>query len=105
MTAGGSTPAPSARSTRCRCCAAGSTGCTKFEIGDINALMAEVYVDGYYAGVVNDFDGLFQKLTIDGGQHHVELRAPGFETLGFDVQIEPNHTTTYRGELTKSPQE
>jgi len=66
---------------------------------------AAVYVDGYYAGVVNDFDGLFQKLTIDGGQHHVELRAPGFETLGFDVQIEPNHTTTYRGELTKSPQE
>jgi len=27
-------------------CSAGSTGCTKFEIGDINALMAEVYVDG-----------------------------------------------------------
>ena len=66
---------------------------------------AAVYVDGYYAGVVNDFDGLFQKLTIDGGQHHVELRAPGFETLAFDVQIEPNQTTTYRGELTKSPQE
>ena len=27
-------------------CTAGSAGCTKFEIGDINALMAEVYVDG-----------------------------------------------------------
>ncbi|MGZ3426526.1 MAG: hypothetical protein ACXVCV_07750 [Polyangia bacterium] len=27
-------------------CTAGSTGCTHFEIGDLNALMAEVYVDG-----------------------------------------------------------
>ena len=27
-------------------CTAGSDGCTKFEIGDINALEAEVYVDG-----------------------------------------------------------
>jgi hypothetical protein len=27
-------------------CSAGSSGCTKFEIGDVNALMAEVYVDG-----------------------------------------------------------
>ena len=27
-------------------CTAGAAGCTKFEIGDINALMAEIYVDG-----------------------------------------------------------
>ena len=27
-------------------CTAGSAGCTKFEIGDVNALSAEVYVDG-----------------------------------------------------------
>ena len=27
-------------------CTAGSTGCTKLEIGDLNALMAEVYADG-----------------------------------------------------------
>ncbi len=66
---------------------------------------ASVYVDGYYAGVVDDFDGLFQKLSIDGGEHRIEIRAPGYETLTFNVRIEPNQTTTYRGELTKTPQE
>jgi len=62
---------------------------------------ATVYVDGYYVGTVNDFDGVFQKLTIEPGTHHVEVRAPGYETLSFDIQIEPSHTTTYRGELKK----
>ena len=33
----------------------------------------------------------------------VEVRAPGYETLSFDIRIEPGHTTTYRGELQKLP--
>lgn len=64
---------------------------------------ATVYVDGYYTGVVNDFDGVFQKLTIEPGTHRVEVRAPGYETLTFDVRIEAGHTSTYRGELKKLP--
>jgi hypothetical protein len=62
---------------------------------------ASVYVDGYYVGLVNDFDGAFQKLTIEPGAHRVEIRAPGYETLQIDVRIEPSHTSTYRGELKK----
>ena len=30
---------------------------------------AEVYVDGYYAGVVDDFDGIFQRLRVTPGRH------------------------------------
>src|SRR5262245_52206688 len=30
---------------------------------------AQVYVDGYFAGVVDDFDGTFQRLNIDAGEH------------------------------------
>jgi len=64
---------------------------------------AEVYVDGYYVGVVDDFDGIFQRLHIDSGPHRIEVRAPGFETLAFDVRITPDHSTTYQGEMKKLP--
>jgi len=62
---------------------------------------ATVYVDGYYVGVVDDFDGVFQKLTMEPGEHRVEIRAPGYETLQMDVRIEPGKSSTYRGELKK----
>ena len=60
---------------------------------------AEVYVDGYYVGLVDEFDGLFQRLHIESGAHRVEVRAAGYETLQFDVRISFEHTTTYQGEM------
>ncbi len=62
---------------------------------------AAVYVDGYYVGIVDDFDGLFQKLHMEAGPHRIEVRAPGYETLTLDVNVEADQTTTYRGELKK----
>jgi hypothetical protein len=62
---------------------------------------AEVYVDGYYVGQVDDFDGIFQRLHLDSGAHRIEVRAPGYESLSFDVRIAPDQTTTYQGELKK----
>ena len=60
---------------------------------------AAVYVDGYYAGVVDDFDGVFQRLKLEAGAHRLEVRAPGFRPLVFDVLVTPGETTTYRGDL------
>jgi hypothetical protein len=60
---------------------------------------AEVYVDGYFVGVVDDFDGVFQQVNLEAGPHRIEVRAPGFETIAFQVNIEPNRTITYRAEL------
>jgi hypothetical protein len=60
---------------------------------------AKVYVDGYFAGLVDQFDGAFQKLTLNGGRHKVEVRADGFETAEFDVLITPDQTVTFQGEL------
>jgi hypothetical protein len=48
---------------------------------------------------VDDFDGTFQKLELETGPHHVEIRAPGYQTISFDIRIEFNETVTYRGEL------
>jgi hypothetical protein len=64
---------------------------------------AEVYVDGYFAGHVDDFDGMFQGLRLEEGGHTIEIVAPGFEPLVFDVRILPGRKTTYRGELRPRP--
>lgn len=60
---------------------------------------AQVFVDGYFAGVVDSFDGNFQKLTLPAGPHRIEIRAPGYETLSVDIRIYSDETITYRGEL------
>ncbi|MGV3517892.1 PEGA domain-containing protein [Luteitalea sp.] len=60
---------------------------------------AEVYVDGFYAGRVDDFDGAMQRLKIVQGAHRIELRAAGYETTTFDVNVLAGETTTYRTEL------
>lgn len=60
---------------------------------------AEVYVDGLFRGVVDDFDGVLQRLKLEAGAHRLEVRAPGFQTLVFDVLVTPGETTTYRGDL------
>jgi PEGA domain len=59
----------------------------------------QVYVDGFFVGTVDDFDGTFQKLGIDAGGHRIEIKAPGHETISFEVLITPNETVTYKGEL------
>jgi hypothetical protein len=60
---------------------------------------AKVYVDGYYVGTVDEFDGSFQKLALNTGRHKVEVKADGFETAEFDVLINPQQTVTFQGEL------
>jgi hypothetical protein len=62
---------------------------------------AKVYVDGYYVGLVDEFDGAMQKLKLNGGRHKVELRADGYETTEFDVLITPEQTVTFAGEMKK----
>jgi hypothetical protein len=57
---------------------------------------AQVFVDGYYAGVVDDYDGVFQHLNLETGSHHIEIEAEGYPLIAFDVLIRPGQTITYR---------
>jgi hypothetical protein len=57
---------------------------------------AHVFADGYYVGIVNDFDGIFQHLNLEAGPHRIEIEAPEFQTIAFDVFVEPDRTMTYR---------
>lgn len=60
---------------------------------------AKVYVDGYFVGVVDSFDGVFQKLAVEAGSHRIEVRADGYEPAQFEVMVTPGETITYKGEL------
>ena len=64
---------------------------------------AEVFVDGYYAGIVDEFDNMFQHLSIETGPHRIEVRQDGYEPLTFEVRILPDRTVTYRGEMKRIP--
>jgi hypothetical protein len=59
---------------------------------------AEVLVDGYYAGIVDDFDGAFQQLRLEDGVHRIEIRTPTGPPLTFDVNVIPGQTITYRAQ-------
>jgi hypothetical protein len=60
---------------------------------------AEVFVDGYFAGYVDDFDGIVQALRLEEGPYSIELVAPGYEPIIFNVRIQPGRKITYRGDL------
>jgi PEGA domain len=65
----------------------------------VDPKQAQVFVDGYYVGVIDSFDGAFQKLELEGGGHKIELKADGFEPFTLDVLITPGETVTYKGEM------
>ena len=60
---------------------------------------AAVYVDGYYAGVVDSFDGLFQELTLEVGAHEIEVVAPWGASEVFDVYVDPYNTIDLHADL------
>ncbi|MGE3518546.1 MAG: PEGA domain-containing protein [Vicinamibacterales bacterium] len=64
---------------------------------------AEVYVDGYYAGAVDNYDGVFQTLKLEPGPHRVEVRLDGYEPLQFEVNIQPDQKVTYKGSMRRVP--
>lgn len=57
---------------------------------------AQVYVDGYYAGIVDDFEGANKHLNLTSGVHQVEIRITGQQPVAFDVNVPPNQTITVR---------
>ena len=60
---------------------------------------AQVFVDGYYAGVVDDYDGVFQHLNLEAGPHTIEIEFPGYPSMAFDVNVLPGQTITYHANL------
>jgi len=64
----------------------------------IEPASAQVFVDGLYVGIAEQF-GSPGGSALEIGPHRIEIRADGFETATFDVRLLPNELKTYRRDL------
>jgi hypothetical protein len=51
---------------------------------------AAVYVDGYFAGTVNDFDGAFHRLRVTPGEHNIVIYLQGYRSIRQHLYLSPN---------------
>lgn len=61
----------------------------------------QVFLDGYYAGTVDDFDGVFQRLDVQPGDHTLDLYLPGHRSVQQKVFLQPGKTASVK--LTMEP--
>lgn len=61
------------------------------ESGSVRVLVdpaeTRVFVDGYYAGTADEFDGLFQRLHVAPGRHEIALKLEGYRTHRMRVYV------------------
>jgi hypothetical protein len=53
---------------------------------------AEVYVDGYFAGTVDDFDGALQRLRVPYGGHEIEVYFEGYQSIRQKMLFRPGES-------------
>ena len=63
----------------------------------------EVFVDGYYAGTVDDFDGFFQRLRIEPGEHEITLYLQGHRSARQMIYLQPGGTFRIRHTMETLP--
>jgi hypothetical protein len=71
-------------------------GGISFEFSPANAV---IYVDGQYVGPVSNFTPSSAPLSLAPGRHNVQLQAPNYVSLTFDVDIVAGEVIPYRGSL------
>ncbi len=60
-----------------------------------------VYVDGYYAGIVDDFDGLFQRLNVSPGRHDITFKLEGYNSHTFAAYANRDQTLKIRWDMVR----
>jgi hypothetical protein len=66
---------------------------------DLTPSDAEVSVDGNFVGPVDQFTPSSQPLGLSAGRHRVEVNAPGYQTISFDVNIVAGQVLPYQGSM------
>ncbi|HLG57538.1 MAG TPA: PEGA domain-containing protein [Vicinamibacterales bacterium] len=64
---------------------------------------AAVYVDGFYAGIVDDFNGVFQSLPLTPGGHTVVLYLDGYRTVRHNFYLSPGASFKLRATMERLP--
>lgn len=65
----------------------------------IEPVATQVYVDGHYAGVVDDYDGIFQRLRLSPGRHEIRLELEGYQTQTLRVAVQRGQTLKISHEM------
>lgn len=68
---------------------------------DVWPAKAEVYIDGQYVGVVDNFDGFPRYLWLDEGTYDIAFYKPGFVTLARQITIRPGLVIDVEDRLTE----
>lgn len=66
---------------------------------NVKPKQADVYVDGFFAGKVQEFDGRLQRLHVTPGQHEIVIYLEGYRSLRQRLYLSPNVTRTLDGSL------
>lgn len=69
---------------------------------DVEPLAAQVFADGEPRGTVGDFYHSLLGLSLVSGGHHLEFRAPGYETTSGDVTVIAGRTIVYKLAMKRS---
>jgi hypothetical protein len=70
---------------------------------EIKPREAQVYVDGYYVGVVNDFDGAWQRLDLPPGEHEITVYLQGYQTYRQRTFFRPGQDYHFKAILEPLP--
>ena len=66
---------------------------------EVKPAETEVFVDGHYAGIVDSYDGFFQRLRLPAGKHEVELNLEGYERTQESLYLVAGETYRIRHEM------
>jgi hypothetical protein len=67
----------------------------------VNPDKTRVFVDGYYAGIADDFDGLFERLHVSPGRHEITLKLEGYRTHRMKVYVAAKSTLKIHYDMVK----
>ena len=66
---------------------------------DVTPATAELFVDNMRVGPVGQFTPTTQPVGLPAGYHHIEIRTPGYQTMGFDLDIVAGEVTPFQGTM------
>lgn len=70
---------------------------------DVDQRDAQVFVDGYAAGVVDEFDGVWQRLRVRPGPHEITIYLNGYRTVRRSLYLGPGADQKIRLTMDKLP--
>jgi hypothetical protein len=70
---------------------------------DVKPREAQVYLDGYFVGVVDQFDGVFQRLDLPAGEHELTVYLKGYRPFRQKTLFRPGESYHIKAGLEPLP--